>query len=53
MAVWRQPEGLRSGVLWVVEWNATTEGTREEVWACRRSKVPLFRKSERRRGGMP
>ena len=24
------------------EWNATAEGTREKVWACRRGKGPLL-----------
>ena len=30
------------------EWNATAEGTREKVWACRRGKAPLL---GRARGG--
>ena len=36
------PQGGRSGVLWSGEQNTMAEGTREEVWACRRSKVPLL-----------
>ena len=42
MAVWKQPEGLRSSVSWAGEQNTTAEGTWEEVWAYRRSKVPLL-----------
>ena len=42
LAVWRQPEGLRSNVPSAGEWNSTAEGSREEVWACRRSKPPLL-----------
>ena len=42
LAVWGQTEGLRIGVLQTGEWNARAEGTREEVWAHRRSKVPLL-----------
>ena len=60
MAVWGQPEGLKSRVLWAREqcataweWNAMAEGIREKVWAHRRSKAPLLRESERRRGGPP
>lgn len=34
--------GQGSGVLWDGEWKAMTEGTREKVWACRRSKAPLL-----------
>ena len=48
MAVWRQPEGLGSGVPLAEEQNATAEETLEEVWAHRRGKAPLF---ERVRGG--
>ena len=48
MAVWGQPEGLRSGIPWTGEQNTTDEGTQEEVWAHRRSKVPLL---GRARGG--
>ena len=40
--MWGQPEGLRTGVLWAREWNAMAEGTWEEVWADRRSEVPLL-----------
>ena len=38
----RQPEGLGHGVPWAGEQNATSKGTQEEVWACRRRKVPLL-----------
>ena len=48
LAVWRQPERLWSGMPQAGEWNATAEGTQEEVWACRRNKVPLL---GRARGG--
>ena len=40
--------GLGGGVPWAGEWNATAEGTWEEIWALRRSKGPL---SARARGG--
>jgi len=42
--------GLGRGVLQAGEWNITAERTREEIWACRRSKAPLL---ERRRDGPP
>ena len=42
LAVWRQPEGLGSSVPPAGEQNATAKGTREEVWAHRRSKVPFL-----------
>ena len=42
LAVWRQPAGLGSSVPWVREWDTTAKGTWEEVWAHRRSKVPLL-----------
>ena len=29
LAVWRQPEGLRSSVPWAGEWNTTAEATQE------------------------
>ena len=38
MAVWGQPERLRSGVLQAGEWKAKAEGTWEKVWACRRTR---------------
>ena len=44
LAVWRQPEGLGSGATWAGEQKTTAEGTWEEVWAHRRSKVPLLGK---------
>ena len=34
--------GLGSQTPQAREWNARVEGTREEVWTCRRSKVPLL-----------
>ena len=40
--MWRQPEGLESSAPWDGERNATAEETWEEVWAHRRSKVPLL-----------
>ena len=40
--MWKQPEGLGISVPWSSEWNATAEGTRDEVWAHRRSKSPLL-----------
>ena len=56
LAVWGEPEGLRSGVSlageWCStgwEWSAMAEGTQERVWASRRSKVPLL---GRMRGGV-
>ena len=49
LAVWGQPEGLRSSVPWAGEqcamtgeWNAMAERTWEEVWAFKRSKEPLL-----------
>ena len=42
LVVWRQPEGLDSSVPWAWKQNVTTKGTREEVWAHRRSKLPLL-----------
>ena len=48
MAVWRQPEGLGSGVPWDGEQNTTAKGTWEEIWAHRRSESPLL---GRARGG--
>ena len=39
LAVWKEPEGLGSSVPWAME-QSTTEGTWEEVWTCKRSKVP-------------
>ena len=42
--------GLESGELRAEEWNDTAEGTQEEVWACRRSKLPLLGRV--RGGGM-
>ena len=46
--MWRQPEGLGRSVPWAGEKKATAKGTMEEVWAFRRSKVPLLGKA---RGG--
>ena len=34
LAVWRQSEGLGSGVPQAGEWNTTAKGSREEVWAA-------------------
>ena len=48
LAVWREPEGLGSGVPQTGEQNATAKGSWEEVWAHRRSKAPLL---GRTRGG--
>ena len=45
----RQPEGLGSTEQWAGEWSTIAEATLEEVWAHRRSKVPLLGK---RRGGV-
>ena len=42
LAVWRQPERLRSGAPWAGERNTTAEGNWEEIWAHRRSKMPLL-----------
>ena len=42
MAVWRQTEGLGSGAPWAGKPNTTAEGTQEEFWDSRRSKVPLL-----------
>ena len=46
LAVWRQPEGVR-------EWCATAEEAWEEVWACRRSKVPLLGRAREGPLGLP
>jgi len=46
VAVWGQPEGLRCAVPRAGEWDATPEGTREEVWAHRRGKAPLMGRGE-------
>ena len=40
--MWRQPEGLGSGVPQAGEQRATAKGTQEEVWAHRRSKLALW-----------
>ena len=40
--MWRQPEGLGSSKPQVGEWSTTAKGIWEEVWAHRRSKVPLL-----------
>ena len=42
LAVCRHPEGLGSSVPQSREPNTTAEGTQEEVWACRKSKMPLW-----------
>ena len=42
MAGWGQSERLGSGAPWAGEQNATAKGTLEEVWAHRRSKMPLL-----------
>ena len=42
LAVWRQPEGLGSGVPQAGEQSAIAEGTQDKVWAYRRNKVPLL-----------
>ena len=42
LTVWKQLEGLGSGAPRAGEWSATAEGNWEEVWAHRRSKVPLL-----------
>ena len=45
--VWGQPKGQGSSVLLRAgEWKATTEGTREKVWTCRRVKAPLLGSGE-------
>ena len=46
LAVWRRPEGLGSSVPWAGEQYTIAKGTQEEVWACRRSKVPLLRRAK-------
>ena len=45
LALWKQPEGLGSGV-------PRAAGTWEEVWACRRSKATVG-EGESRRDGRP
>ena len=50
MAVWGQPEGLKSSVPWAGEWKAKAEGTQEEVWATGEARHH-FGDDERRRGG--
>ena len=50
LAMWRQPEGLGSSVHRAGLQNAIAEGAREEVWAGRRSKMPLLWRA--RGGGM-
>ena len=42
LAVWRQTEGLVSGVPPAGDQNITGEGTQEEVWVHKRSKAPLL-----------
>ena len=42
LALWRQTEWLGSGGPWAGEQSAITEGTPEEVWVHRRSKVTLL-----------
>ena len=49
LAVWIQFEGLGGGVPRAEEQSAIAEGTWEEVWASRRSKVPLLGRA--RKGG--
>ena len=44
LAVWRQPEGLCSGVPWAGEQSAAAEGAPEEGWALRRCKMLLLGK---------
>ena len=48
LAVWRQPEGLGSGVPQAGEQSTIAKGTQEEVWPHRRGKAPLL---GRARGG--
>ena len=48
MAVWRQLEGLESGVPWAGEQSTTVKGAWKRAWAHRRSKAPLL---GRARGG--
>ena len=48
LAMWRQPEGLGSGAPWPGEPSATAEGN-QEIWACRKSKVPLWGRVRRGR----
>ena len=43
--MWRQYEGLGSGMPRAGEWIARAEGTWELVWAHLRSKVPLLGKA--------
>lgn len=50
LTVWRQPEGLGSGVPRAGEWSTTAEGTQEEVYTCSRSKTPLLWRA--RKGGL-
>ena len=49
LTTWRRPEGLESSSPWAGEQNATAKVTPEEVWAHRRSKVPLLERQ--RKGG--
>ena len=46
LAMWRQPEGLRSGAPWAREWSATDEGAWKKQGA-------IVREGKRRRGGAP
>ena len=41
LAVWRQPEGLRSSVPWAGEHSTIAKGAQEEASAHRRAKVPF------------
>ena len=50
LAVWKQPEGARKWCAKGWELTATAKGTREEAWACRRSKAPLLGRT--REGGV-
>ena len=43
--MWRQPEEQGSGAPRLREGSATAEGTQEEVWACRRRKALLLKRS--------
>ena len=43
--MWRQPEGLESGVPRAGEWSSSATGNWEAEWACKRSKVLLLGKA--------
>ena len=47
LAVWSQPKELGSSAPKAGEQSATAKGNQEEVWAHRRSRVPLLGRAER------